>query len=141
MYIIHSCPLSHIYEQFFVKVTFFKSMIFRAKNTFQPNVIKWVIKTNFINVKILSNFSKEGCTFGRIKRHVKNTKIVHFQYLNVLNMQKHLWHVNFAINEKYSKNNYDNPNYYASHLIFQTYKNVVLGNVPSLGWFLWLWFY
>jgi hypothetical protein len=41
-------------------------------------------------------------------------------------------HVNFAINEKYSKNNYDNPNYYASLVIFQTYKNVVLRNVRSL---------
>ncbi len=25
-------------------------------------------------------------------------------------------HVNFSINEKYFKNNYDNPNYYALHL-------------------------
>jgi hypothetical protein len=25
-------------------------------------------------------------------------------------------HVNFAINEKYFKNKYDNPNYYALHL-------------------------
>jgi hypothetical protein len=28
--------------------------------------------------------------------------------------------VNFSINEKYSKNNYDNPNYYISFVIFQT---------------------
>jgi hypothetical protein len=46
-------------------------------------------------------------------------------------MQKHFWfvsnfeHVNFAINEKYSKNNNENSNYYASLVIFQTYKNVV----------------
>ncbi len=33
--------------------------------------------------------------------------------------------VNFAINEKYSKKLYDNPNYYASIMIFQTYKNVI----------------
>jgi hypothetical protein len=32
--------------------------------------------------------------------------------------------------------NYDNPNYYASRVIFQTYKNVVLRRVHSLGWFL-----
>jgi hypothetical protein len=42
-------------------------------------------------------------------------------------------HVNFAINGKYSKKNYDNSNYYASLVIFQTYKNVVLKNVNSLG--------
>jgi hypothetical protein len=35
-------------------------------------------------------------------------------------------HVNFVINEKYSKKFYDNPNYYASLEIFQTYKNAVL---------------
>jgi hypothetical protein len=43
-------------------------------------------------------------------------------------------HVSFAIDEKYSKNNNDNPNYYVSHVIFQTYKNVVLRNVHSFGW-------
>jgi hypothetical protein len=26
-------------------------------------------------------------------------------------------------------------------MIFETYKNVVLNNVHSLGWLLWLWFY
>jgi hypothetical protein len=44
-------------------------------------------------------------------------------------------HINFAINGKYSKKN-DNPNYYASPVIFQTYKNVILRNVHSLGWLL-----
>jgi hypothetical protein len=105
-------------------------------------VFKWVIKTNFINsnlfalliinVKILSNFQKEWCTFGKKKRRLKKkTKIVHFRGLNALNMQKHFLfvsnfeHVNFAINGKYSKKNYDNPNYYASLVIFQTYKNAV----------------
>jgi hypothetical protein len=44
-------------------------------------------------------------------------------------------HVNFAINAKYSKNNYDNPNYYVSLVIFQTYKNAVLRSVHSLGLF------
>jgi hypothetical protein len=62
-------------------------------------------------------------------------------------MQKHFWfvlsfeHVNFVINEKYSQKNYDNPNYYVSLLIFQTYKNAILKSVYLLGWFLWLWFY
>jgi hypothetical protein len=45
-------------------------------------------------------------------------------------------HVKFAINGKYSKKIYDNPNYYASLVIFQTYKNAILRNVHSLGWFL-----
>jgi hypothetical protein len=50
-------------------------------------------------------------------------------------------HLNFAINGKYSKNNYDNLNYHASFVIFQTYKNVVLRNVHSLGWLLRVCFY
>jgi hypothetical protein len=71
----------------------------------------------------------------------KKTKIVHFLGLNALNMQKHFWfvssfeHVNFAINGKYSKLFYDNPNNYVSLVIFQIYKNVVLRNVHPLGWF------
>jgi hypothetical protein len=30
--------------------------------------------------------------------------------------------------------NYENPNYYVSLVIFQTYKNVVLKSVHSFGW-------
>jgi hypothetical protein len=62
-------------------------------------------------------------------------------------MQKHFLfvssfeHINFVINGKYSQKNYDNPNYYASFMIFQTYKNVVLKIVHSFGWLLWLCFY
>jgi len=121
-------------------------------------VLKWVIKIIFINssrfalliinVKILSNLKKEWCTFGRKKKiNLKEIWIVHFQGLNDLNMKKHFWFVSsfelvdFAINGKYSKNIYGNSNYYASLVIFQTYKNVVLKNVHSLGWFLWLCFY
>ncbi len=37
--------------------------------------------------------------------------------------------------------NYDNSNYYASLMIFQTYKNAVLKNVHTLGWLFWLCFY
>jgi hypothetical protein len=41
-------------------------------------------------------------------------------------------HVNFAINGKYSRKDYDNPNYYASLLIFQTYKNtIIIKECPS----------
>jgi hypothetical protein len=45
-------------------------------------------------------------------------------------------HIKFSINEKYSEKNNDNPNYYSSLVIFQTYKNAVLRSVHSLGWFL-----
>jgi hypothetical protein len=47
-----------------------------------------------------------------------------------------LEHVNVAINGKCSQNHYDNPNYYVSFMIFQTYKNVILKSVHSLGWLL-----
>jgi hypothetical protein len=42
--------------------------------------------------------------------------------------------VNLAINEKYSQKLYDNPNYYASLVIFQTYRKIALKSVHSLGW-------
>jgi hypothetical protein len=42
-------------------------------------------------------------------------------------------HVYFTINEKYFKKNYDNPKYYASLMIFQTYKNVLKRSVHSFG--------
>jgi hypothetical protein len=41
-----------------------------------------------------------------------------------------------AINGKYFKNVYDNPNYHALFVIFQTYKNVILKSVHLLGWLL-----
>jgi len=37
--------------------------------------------------------------------------------------------------------NYDNPNYYASLVIFQKSKNIVLRSVHSPMWLLWLCFY
>jgi hypothetical protein len=37
--------------------------------------------------------------------------------------------VNFVINGKYFKKNYDNPNNYGSLMIFQTYKNASLKSV------------
>jgi hypothetical protein len=42
-------------------------------------------------------------------------------------------HANFTINGKYSKKANDNPNYYASFIIFQTYKNAILKDVHSFG--------
>jgi len=45
--------------------------------------------------------------------------------------------VYFGIDRKqFFKSHYDNPNYYASLLIFQIYKNIILRNVHSLGWLL-----
>jgi hypothetical protein len=103
-------------------------------------VFKSVIKNKFIslnpfalliiNVKIFSNFQKEWCTFGR-KKGTFEKRLVHSLSLNAFNMQKHFWflssfeHVDFAINEKYSKFFYDNLNYYVSFVIFQTYKNAL----------------
>ncbi len=57
---------------------------------------------------------------------------IHSWGLSALNMQTHFWfvssfeHINFAINGEYSKNVYDNPNYYASLVIFETLKNAIL---------------
>jgi hypothetical protein len=85
-------------------------------------------------------FKRNGAHLVEKKDVQTKTKIVHFQGLNALNMQKHFWlvssfeHVNFVINGKYSKLFYDNPNNYVSLVIFQTYKNVVLRNVHPLGW-------
>jgi hypothetical protein len=60
----------------------FKIYNFKVKNTFEPNVLKWVIKTlNFIssspfafliiNAKIIFNF-QEWCTFGLKMTFEKN---------------------------------------------------------------------
>jgi hypothetical protein len=49
--------------------------------------------------------------------------------------------MNFAINEKYSKNFYDNLNYYVSLVIYQTYENAILKSAHSVGWLFWLCFY
>jgi hypothetical protein len=145
---MHSCLISYIYIyiKLLLKPHFQNSLFFKVKSTFEPNVFKWIIKKKFINsspfafiiinVKILSNFQKEWCTFGRKKEHLKKTKIVYSS-----SFVSNLEHVSFAISTKYSKNNYDNPNHYVSLVIFQTYKNVVLKCVHSFGWFLWLWFY
>jgi hypothetical protein len=63
-------------------------MIFKVKNIFEAHLVKWVIKTNFIhsspfalliiNVKILSNFQKEQCTFGTKKNIKKKTGLFSF---------------------------------------------------------------
>ncbi len=84
MYIMHSCPLIYIYiRTTFVKATFSKSIIFKVKNIFEPNVLKWVIKRIIINSSPLAflvinvkvfNFQKEWCTFSRKKRTFEKNK-------------------------------------------------------------------
>jgi hypothetical protein len=90
-------------------------------------------------MRVTPIFKKNGAHLVEKKRCLKKTKIVQSPGLNALNMQKHFKfvssfeHINFAINEKHSKRNYDNPNYNVSLVIFQTYKNANLRNVHSLG--------
>jgi hypothetical protein len=60
----------YIYIYNFIKTTFSIFIIFRVKNTFEPNVFKWIIKKKIIssslfalliiNVKILYNFKRNG---------------------------------------------------------------------------------
>jgi len=64
-----------------------------------------------INVKILSNFQKEWCTFSRKKICLEKIRTIHSQGLNALNMQNHFLFVsnfkdvNFVINGEYSPKN------------------------------------
>ncbi len=148
---MHSCLLSHKYEQFLFKATFSKSIIFKVKSMFEPNVLKLVMKKNFISSSpfalLITNVRRNGAHLVFKKIRLKKIRNAHSWGLSAKNMQKHFLfvssfeHINFAINEKYSKFFYDNPNYYVSLMIFQTYKNVFLRSVHSLGWLLWLWFY
>ncbi len=47
---MHPNPLSHKYEQFLLTSHFQKSILFKAKNMFEPNVFKLVIKQILINL-------------------------------------------------------------------------------------------
>ncbi len=130
MYVMHSSPLSHIYEIFFVKATFSKFIIFKIKNTFEPNVFKWIIKTKLL-IQVILPFLYSMLKFSPIfKRNgvnlVEKKTLKKNKDCPLSSFVSNLEHVNFAIHGKYSKNNYDNPNYYVSLVIFQTYKNVVL---------------
>jgi hypothetical protein len=49
--------------------------------------------------------------------------------------------INIVISGKYSQKIYENLKYYASFVIFQTYKNSILRSLHSLGWLFWLCFY
>jgi hypothetical protein len=65
------------------------------------------------------------------KKKFEKKKVIHFRGLSALKMQKHFLfvssfeNINFAFNEKYSKNFNENPNYYVYFVIFQTYRTVV----------------
>jgi hypothetical protein len=145
IYIKHSCPLSHKHEQLLLKAHF-------QNPQFQGQKHLWT-KCAQIDYKkkihlFKSSMLKSSLSFKRNVAHmVKKTRTIHFRSLSALNMQNNIWfmsnfeHVNFAINEKIPKVHYDNWNYNVSLVIFQTYKNVILGNVHSLGWFILLSFY
>ncbi len=61
---MHSCTLSHKYEQLLFKATFSKSIIFNVKSMFEPNVLKLVMKTLFINSNpfalLITNVRRNG---------------------------------------------------------------------------------
>ncbi len=91
-------------------------------------------------------FKRNGAHLVGKKMFEKN-KDCPFLRFEWFDMQKHYLYassferINFAINEKYSQKIYENSSYYASLVIFQTYKRVILKSVHSLGWLLWLHFY
>jgi hypothetical protein len=97
-------------------------------------------------LKSSSIFKRNGAHLVE-KKDVWKKWTIHSQYLNVLNTLKKnlcvkLWACKLCeFNGKYSKKNYDNPNYFVSLMIFQTCKNTILRSVHSLGWLVWLWFY
>ncbi len=73
---MHSHPLSHKYEQLLFKATFLKSIIFNIKSTFEPNVLKLVMKTIFINSNhfalLITNVRRNGAHLVLKKRRLKN---------------------------------------------------------------------
>ncbi len=106
---IHALYHTHIYIwTTFVKATFSKSITFKVKSTFKPNVLKWVIKIIFINssplavliinVKILSNFQKEWCTFGRKKWRLKKNKDCFFSRFQCFEHAKTFFYLCQALN-------------------------------------------
>jgi hypothetical protein len=72
---------------------------------------------------------------------LSNLKVDCFEHANKIWFVSSFEDVNFTINGKYSKKIYDNLNYYASLVIFQTYQNAIVRSVQSLGWLLWWCFY
>jgi hypothetical protein len=97
-------------------------------------------------LKSSSIFKRTNAHFVKKKDVWKKQKLSTFEVWVVWRQKKHFWfvssfeHVNFAINENIPKKT-NNLNYYIPLVIFQTYKNIILRNVHSLGWLLLLWFY
>jgi hypothetical protein len=70
-------PFSHITMNNFCLNHILKSIIFKVKNIFEPNVFKWVIKTIFINSNLFALliimlnsfpiFKRNGAHLGRKK--------------------------------------------------------------------------
>jgi hypothetical protein len=83
-------------------------------STFEPNVLKWVLK---------KQFKRNGEHLVK-KGHLKKTRTIDSWGLSALNMQfkkkivLSFENANFVINAKYFKNNYDNSNYYVSFMFF-----------------------
>jgi hypothetical protein len=87
------------------------SSIFRRNGAHLVKKIRWLKKN-------------KDCPFSRFEC---------FEHAIFFIFVSNFEHVNFAINGKYSQKNHDNPNYYVSFVIFQTYKNAILNSVHSLG--------
>jgi hypothetical protein len=77
----------------------------------------------------------EKMTFKK-KKDYRLSKFECFEHVIYFLFVSSFEHVNFAINEKYSKFFHDNKKYYVSLVTFQTYKKTVLRSVYSLGWLL-----
>ncbi len=82
-------------------------------------------------LKSFPSFTRNGAHLGKKKDVWKNKdyplfKFECFEHAKIFWFVSSFEHINFAINGKYSKNFYDNANYYASFVIFQTLKNAIL---------------
>jgi hypothetical protein len=77
MYIMHSCPLSYIYEQLLLK-PHFQNPHFKVKNIFEPNVFKFQILWPFLSsmLKFSPIFKRNGAHLVE-KRRFKKTKTFH----------------------------------------------------------------
>ncbi len=69
---MHLCPLSHTYQQLFVKATFSNFTIFMVKNTFEPIVLKIGYKNKFHQFKSFcpSNYQCYPLQFSKGMVHI-----------------------------------------------------------------------
>jgi len=89
----------------------------------------------FSILKSSPNFKRNGAHLVENKTLKKNNDYLFLRF-ECFEFVSSFEHINLAIDGKYSEIFNDNPNYYASFFIFQTYKNIVLRSVHSLGWLL-----